>query len=264
MNTPYYKLIWFNDEMGGKLTCCKFGTPCPPVAILGQDRETNEDERLAASLSRTRSTVYEIAACNPFEWFFTGTLNPEWHDRNDLGSFRKKLSQSIRDFRKKTGLSVFYLIIPERHKNGAWHVHGLLGGLSVDHLYKFQPTDRLPIKLLKRVKEFGDVYNWEWYSRKFGFTTLTPIRDRAATTAYITKYITKQMTIEALDSGAHLYYASIGLKRADVIYAGENVSGFDNVSFDYENDYVKLANLTLADLNTIGMLSPEQEKTLGK
>lgn len=256
----YYKLVWYSDEIGGRLTCCKFGTPSPPVAIFGQKRD--EAERVAASLSRTRNTVYEIAACNDFQWFFTGTLNPEWHDRNDLGEFRKKLSQAIRDFRKKTGDSVYYLLIPERHKSGAWHVHGLLGGLPVERLHRFEPNERLPLRILKRVREHEDVYNWEYYSKKFGFTTLTPIRDKAATTAYITKYITKEMTVDALESGAHLYYASIGLKRADVLFAGSGVAAFGSLDYDYENDYVRVKNLDLGGLNQLGMMSPAQEKNL--
>lgn len=265
--TPYYKLIWYSDEIGGRLTCCKNGTPSPPVAILGQKSDKDEAERVAGSLSRTRNTVYEIAACNDFQWFFTGTLNPEWHDRNDLGEFRKKLSQAIRDFRKKTGESVYYLIVPERHKNGAWHVHGLIGGLSESYLHRFEPTERLPLRILNRVREHGDVYNWEYYSEKFGFTTLTPIRDKAAMTAYITKYITKDMTVNALESGAHLYYASIGLNRADVLFAGSGgveMKALASLVYDYENDYVRVKNLDLGGLNQLGMMSPEQEKKLGK
>ena len=60
-------------------------------------------------------TIYELAACNPWDWFVTFTLDKNKYDRTNLPKFQKDLSQFIRDFRKKTGAQVKYMLIPEQH-----------------------------------------------------------------------------------------------------------------------------------------------------
>ena len=219
-----YTTVRLYGEAGRvKITCFKHGKPHGRNGLkLPFDDEGPPDEggRLAASVSRTRSRIYELAACNPWEWFFTGTLNPEWSDVYDLSGFRKRLSQAIRDYRKATGNDVKYLLIPERHKSGAWHVHGLFHGLPVESLRHFTLDDTLPHKIRERIFMNDDVYGWEWYSKRFGFTSLTPIRSAAACAAYVTKYVTKDLLSNSLDSKAHSFYASIGLKGADVIAEG--------------------------------------------
>lgn len=256
MQDSYYKIIWYGDECGGKIIEMKCGYPgareksVEKVEKNGGDKETEFKERLKNSISRTKNRIFEIAACNDFQWFFTGTLNPNWHDSGNLGEFRKKFTQMIRDFRKKTGCDVRYLLIPEQHKSGAWHMHGLLGGLPVEMLHKFSIVEHLPHKILNRVKEYDDVYNWEEYSRKFGFTTLTPIHDKAATTAYITKYITKDCYSSAISNNNHMYYCSCGLKKATILYEGykNTGDGFGSISWDYENEYVKIKSIKAEEL----------------
>lgn len=235
-----YTTVRLYGEAGRvKITCFKNGKPSGKKGLKLPFDEFPPDEegRLASSVSRTRSRIYELAACNPWQWFFTGTLNPEWSDVFDLSGFRKKLSQSIRDYRKATGHNVKYLLIPERHKSGAWHIHGLFNGLPVESLKHFTLDDTLPHKIRERIFMHDDVYGWEWYSKRFGFTTLTPIRSAAACAAYVTKYVTKDLLSNNLDSNAHSFYASIGLKGSDIIAEGLlNSEALPDNRF--ENDYV--------------------------
>ncbi len=249
----YTVIKWYGAIGQGKVTCFKHGKPKGNRGIkLPFDEDVPQDEggRLAASISRTRSRVYELAACNHWEWFFTGTLNPEWNDTSDLTTFRKKLTQGLRDFRKASGYDVKYLLIPERHKSGAWHIHGLFSGIPVEKLKHFTVDDILPYKLLSRIRDNNDVYGWEWYSKRFGFTTLTPLRDVAATAAYVTKYVTKDIVSQSLDSNAHSFYASTGLKGADVIAEGGlyDMSALGDV---YENDYVLSKYIKPDDVSAI-------------
>ena len=235
----YTVVKWFGVAEKAKIICFKNGKPTGKKGhkLPFDEERPNEDGRLAASLSRTRSRIYELAACNNWQWFFTGTLNPEWNNVLDLAEFRRKLTQGIRDYRKKTGDSVQYLLIPERHKSGAWHVHGLFNGLAVEKLHKFTTDEHLPYRILERVKAHDDVYSWDWYSNRFGFTTLTPIRSAAACAAYVSKYVTKDLLSHNLDSNAHSFYATIGLKGAEVIAEGD-LSPSAMPAHSFENDYI--------------------------
>ena len=147
--------------------------------------------KLADNLTRARSRVQELALCNPWEWFVTFTLDKEKYNRHDLPKFNKDLGQFIRDRRKWQGINVKYLLIPEKHQDGAWHMHGFLLGLPAEHLRQFQATDRLPNKIRARLAEGKQVYTWDAYARRFGFADIEPIGNNEAAANYIIKYVTK-------------------------------------------------------------------------
>ena len=266
----YCRLLWYSDECGGKLVVFKHGAPSAGAlqrkaydAMEGRERPTSaaasgrdqtesrgeNETRLSQSLSRTRRRIYEIAACNTWTWFFTGTLDAEKCDRNDLNGTFKKLSQFFRDYRKKQhGEKLRYLIVPEQHKNGAWHFHGLLEGLTEDELHKFTEDERLPLRILRTIKGGTDVYEWREYSARFGYTTLTRVRDCRAVSAYVTKYITKDMVAAHIAQGkqGHLYYASQGLNKPTV--KAEGTPDTDYAPWvDWENPYIGLRRVTDAD-----------------
>ena len=184
-------------------------------------RENLNDCKLENSLSRTKSAVLELALCNHWDWFVTLTLDPAKFDRFDLPLWRAKFSQWVRNFNRLHNTHIAYLLIPERHKDGAWHMHGLLSGL--------------PDSVLM-VNEYGYM-DWPAYARKFGYISMGRVRDRERVSKYITKYVTKDMAGRAGELGAHLYYASHGLRRAEVVRDGFAVFS-DAFAPDYRNDYL--------------------------
>ena len=95
-------------------------------------------EKLEESIIRTRSRIYELAICNEWDFFVTLTLDKSKYDRMDLKKYRKDLAQFIRDYNKKYKINIKYLLIPEMHKDGAWHMHGLIIGLPIEHLEKMR------------------------------------------------------------------------------------------------------------------------------
>lgn len=200
-----------------------------------REKGTVNESKLQNSLSRTKSTIYELAACNPWDLFVTFTLDKNKYDRTNLPKFQKDLSQFIRDFRKKTGAQVKYMLIPEQHKDGCWHMHGFLMGLKFEHLHEFQSTEHLPYKILNRLAQGKHVFDWPAYSKKFGFSDIELIENNDAASKYITKYITKEAmsTIKALN--AHVFYASKGLRRAKIIRQGTLAYGLNEP--DFRNDY---------------------------
>lgn len=208
------------------------------------DRNVN-DEKLDNHISRAKNKVFEYAACNEFEYFVTLTLDPKKYDRYNLGKFIKDLGQDIRNQRRKYGADIQYLLIPEPHKDGAWHMHGLINGFPDQELELFTLQDKLPYRVLELIKEGHKIYNWTRYAEKFGWCTVERVKSRNAVSKYITKYISKSLTVDIQrEKEKNLYYASRGLKTAKKVKEGHlSSSNLEEITFDYENDYVKLLDL---------------------
>jgi len=93
--------------------------------------------------------------CNDWTHFITCTLDKDKYDRYNLPVFQKDLSQFLRNQRKKYKAEIKYLLIPEQHKDGAWHMHGLLQGLKECMLSDF--SENTPKKLKESgYKEYRD------------------------------------------------------------------------------------------------------------
>lgn len=182
-------------------------------------------ERFESSISRTRSAIFEIALCNDFEWFCTFTIDKEKADRFNLADFRAHLSQFIRNQNRyrEEGDQIKFLLIPENHKDGAWHMHGLLMGLK-------EGTDL--------VKNEHGYLEWKKYRSRFGFFSCSRIKSHEACSRYITKYVSKSLFETKIKSGGHLYFASKGLKRKELVCIED--FPLESDEWDFENDYVKI------------------------
>lgn len=197
----------------------------------------NEAEKLSESLSRTRSRIFELARCNPWEYFVTLTLDPGRNDRFDLHGTYKRLSKWFNNLSRQ-GFSLSYLLVPEPHKDGAWHFHGLLFGLPLSNLTPFTLRDRIPKRLKDLIRAGHTLYNWPSYAKAFGFVCLEPVRDPDRISSYMTKYITKELGQSSIELNYHLYYSSKGLRRAEVIYRGPMTHRIENP--DFENEYLAI------------------------
>lgn len=197
--------------------------------------EAGNDTKLYNNIVRARSRIFELALCNPWEWFVTLTLDPKKYDRKDLAKFIKDLSQMIRDYRKKNGITVKYLLIPEHHKDGCWHLHGLFMGLPEERLCKFQANQHLPVRILERIEQGVPVYTWVDYAVRFGYCVFEPVKNPTAVSKYITKYITKEMLNTIRELNAHSFYASQNLQRSEVIMQDQLVRPIAEP--DYKNDH---------------------------
>ncbi len=208
--------------------------------------EKENQQRFSQSLSRTKARIFELAACNEFTYFCTFTQDEEKRDRFDLNAFRTDFAQLVRNMNRDRaeGAKIKYLLIPEMHKNGAWHMHGFLKGLTPKDLRPFTLEEKLPQKLRKQLKEGVKIYDWTRYRRAFGYFTCTEIENAVAVSKYVTKYITKDLKTTAAESGMHLFFASQGLKSREVLkWRSFEKCPFEN--WDFENDYVKVKELQI-------------------
>lgn len=203
-----------------------------PDRVFIRDREDNQrnETKLDSNFSRARSMVLQYALCNPWEYFFTGTLDQAKFNRYDLDTFQAKLSQFIRDKRKAYKAKFQVLLVPEHHKNGAWHIHGLVHDLPEGVLSEF--AFPAPQKLID-----GGFLNWPDYMHKFGFCSLAPIRNPVATAYYISKYVSKDLAQRESDLGKHLYFHSRPLKKAekasDVYLYNPGLDGLCTHEYDF-------------------------------
>lgn len=187
-------------------------------------------KKLDNSISRSKSKVFEYAICNEFDYFVTLTIDPKKYDSNNLEKYYKDLSQFIRNYRRLYNTKIEYVLVPEQHKSGSWHMHGLIKGIVKEHLIINQ----------------NGYLTWKKYHDKFGYISLDEIKNRLAVAKYITKYITKNTDNIITELNKKTYYCSRGLKKSETIIEGNaNYKVFNNAfSWDYENDYVKVKDMT--------------------
>lgn len=203
---PTYSVKFYRE---GLYKLVKWKCPHGIRGAAGEKEQHSHDEKLDAAVSRARSVVYQLAVCNDWDYFFTGTLSPKLNDRDNLFSFRSRFAHWVRNLRKKPGYeNLAYLLIPEKHKNGGWHVHGLIRGLPDSALSPF-------VRGLhpRHLVEAGFL-NWNAFEKKFGFCSLDSIHNLEDVSGYLTKYISKDMSASVVEVGGHTYFCTRGLRRA--------------------------------------------------
>lgn len=196
----------------------------------GKKNTAGNTGKLVQSLSRSKSRVLELALCNRWEWFGTFTLSPDKFDRYDLEAFVRSFPKFVRNLNKTPGRQIRYLLIPEQHKDGAWHMHGLFSGIPREMLRPFTAAENIPVKLYR-----DGYFDWPTYRKRFGFVSLGPVRDATATAFYVTKYVTKELFTASVGLNKHIFFCSQGLKRAEEILRAPIYGSF---APDYCNDHV--------------------------
>ena len=146
------------------------------------------------NLKRTKETIFDIAALNEFTWFITWTLDSREIDRYNPKEVSKKLKSFLRNAVQRRNAK--YLVIPELHKDGAIHMHGLLSG-------NFEMADSGVTD-----SKGHTIYNMpQW---KLGYSTAIELYgDKLNTARYITKYISKDFK----KIFGNFYYSGGGVAR---------------------------------------------------
>lgn len=206
---PSYNIYRYTDQIYKVIHWPSPRSLIKPVTAPDRSQKGNQ-KKLDPSISRSRRVVLELALCNQWQWFCTFTLDKSKYDRYKLDAWYKDFSQWIRDQRKKTKRKIRYLIIPELHKDGAWHMHALMS--DVPHLVSFYRLRKHGWYLPDYLIDEG-FYCWYEYFEKFGFCSLGAIQDPVKCGFYISKYMEKSIG-SAIAVGSHTYYASHGLNRA--------------------------------------------------
>ena len=156
-------------------------------------------DNLSRSFRRTRSALYMYARQCNWEYFITLTYSPDkLENRYDFSLCMKKVHTWINNCKKRKAENLLYLLVPEQHKDGAWHIHGLL--CNTTGLTFTDSGKRYNGKI---------VYNLDDW--KLGFSTATKVTDTYKVSNYITKYITKDLC--AITPGKQRYFVSKSIPK---------------------------------------------------
>lgn len=191
--------------------------------ILVNEENAEENDYLQKSINRTKTKISDYVLCNNFSHFATFTFDPSNSKVNGEENRKdfQKMSSLLKNWLKTEQLNHFrrhgrkfrYLIVPERHKNNAWHFHALLEGYQNEtEGFYTRKNKYITVSELKKTKKDK---NRKFIVRyKLGRSEIAPIKDKTKMSSYIKKYITKELI---QDKNAKRYWASRNLKTPEII-----------------------------------------------
>lgn len=163
-------------------------------------KEQEEHRKIKAEifLNKTKINIYDIAINNDWNYFITLTYSCEKVDRNSFSDCSKKIRKFMNNFsmrNKDTCPNFKYMIVHEKHLDGAFHFHGLI----------YLEDSSTMLDSGKRDKKHRKIYNWaKWQN---GWSTATKVKNVEASCKYITKYITEDMKKDYC-KGRNRYFCS--------------------------------------------------------
>lgn len=144
-------------------------------------KEKNSCKRdyINESVSRAKRKIYDFGICNDWTHFLTITFNSKKINRFDLLEVKNKFLKYLRNY-TRIDSDFKYLVVPELHKNGALHFHGLV---------RFGLNSRIYLKKFK-----SNIFNHDLFTKIFGFNRFIEIIEKSnAIITYIVKYVSKEV-----------------------------------------------------------------------
>lgn len=191
--------------------------------VRQKKHHASEEENRTRSFNRTKQKIYEYARCTKWEKFITLTFNQEKVDRYDFDEC-SRIARKWLNNQRRNAPDLQYLLVPEFHKDGAIHFHGLLARTGN---MKFVDSG-------KRTKEKQTIYNMSAW--KNGFTTAIDVYNTHGVAKYIGKYITKELC--ELSKGKQRYFVSSNLDEPEkTTFLVENDEDFNDLLQTLANSY---------------------------
>ena len=162
---------------------------CAEKRQITKDLKSENDDiadkawSLYVSKNRTLNTIYQLTRSYKWDYFITLTFNPARVNRSDYSDCLRCASEYFKYLRKTECPKLTWCIVPELHDDGInWHIHGVIGNAQ-------------NIKLSDSGKRWHDqvVYNLTNYI--YGYTSATKVINNFAVSHYMTKYITKNLSL---------------------------------------------------------------------
>lgn len=210
-------------------------------------------EDLERARRRARAAVADLGRANAFRYFVTLTLDSSRIDRYDEGITVKELRRWLSHQVQRRGL--VYVLVPERHKNGAIHFHGLINdALPLLDSGTVKPPEggkpRRPRSAAQRAAwlDGGGQVCYNIPSWQYGFSTALELYgDYRKAVAYVCKYIGK----DSEKIGGRWYYSGGNLKRPTASYSDIDYDAlraeFDGHEYRIERLGAKCINIDLEE-----------------
>lgn len=182
----------------------------------------NSPRDVSRSVRRAKARVREIALANDFQYFVTLTLDPAKINRYDAKTVVRKLSQWADNQARRHGLR--YVLVPERHKDGAIHFHGFMSWPDKPPVTPSGTFTMPGWKKPRKARSEKQAALWTSQGAKpvfnlpawtLGFTTAIEVYgEYGAAVNYVCKYVGKQMELGKI--GGRWYYSGGPLIKPEV------------------------------------------------
>lgn len=199
-------------------------------------------ERTLENLHRIKQKVIDYSLCNKFKYFCTFTFSEKNVCRTDYNEVKQKLTRFLSNVKNRYCPDLKYLVIPEFHKDGAFHFHGFIDGIDSEL--------SIPPKIHCRDKKTGELLlvdnvhgylRWNRYNDSLGWFECSIIKSMEKSAFYVTKYITKDLI--KMPANIQLLLCSKGLLKPVLVNEVFGISkpfvgGFDSdfCSVKYQRD----------------------------
>lgn len=179
------------------------------------------DEDRERARRRARAAVADLGRANDFRYFVTLTLDASKADRYDAAITGRELRRWLSHQVQRRGL--VYVLVPEHHKDGAIHFHGLINDAldmqdsgTIKRAGGGKPQrPRSAREKARWLAEGGQVvYNVPGWSLGFS-TALRLSGDYRKAVGYVCKYIGK----DSEKIGGRWYFSGGALKRPEATYS---------------------------------------------
>lgn len=217
------KVVLLGDYV--KLTSVMLKTSSKVIAEERKRENESNLKKLENNVVRAKNKINDIALANDFHYFFTLTFSPKY-DRYDLYQCLNK----FRNHLKVMHSSIKYLIVPEQHKDGAWHFHGFFS----DDIEPFIYFNEYGYRSIKNMDNLG-------------YINIDVIKDKLRVSSYVTKYVVKNLG-SGIKKYRNSYFCSTGLKRGELLYDTlYDNEYFNSKFFTYANDFCRRKIVTLQE-----------------
>lgn len=180
----------------------------------------SQGDDMLRSMRRARAKLRRLALANEFDWFVTLTLSPDEVDRYDAAAIMKKVNRWLDNMVRRKGLR--YVLVPERHKDGAFHFHGFFAGSGLEAV----PSGHSD-------KQGHEIFNLPQWG--FGFTAAIRLYGTySQAVGYVSKYIGKQDGERPM---GRWYYSGGDLKEPQRDYS---VMEYGQLREDFKAEAVEL------------------------
>ncbi len=192
-----YKIYKVDEEMKVKNVDGETNTISDKQSVSNSKKsaETVDKDNKVRSERRSKQSIYEIARANEWNYFVTFTMS---EDRYDYDICKDRLRKFLNNFKYRIANDLEYLIVPEQHRDGAWHFHGLLQGDLSPYLSDTWHKGR-----------------YELTGYNLGKCEIEKVKDTHRIASYITKYITKDLANTVKNKRRYFY--SKGLKKGESV-----------------------------------------------
>ena len=206
---------------------------CTDLPVDDALKQMREEHSINSSVNRTKNKLYGIARANEWDLFVTLTFDRAVTDSADYNLVSQRTRKWLNNIKNRFCPDLKYLVVPELHADGEhWHIHGLLANVGTLQVVESG--------VVKNGKMLYNLPGW-----RYGFSTASYVGDTRKVSAYVCKYITKELA--ALTQHRKRFWASSNCTRIEDVTESYMLDSQADFFQAYGNDidHIKSVNLPI-------------------